>query len=346
MVGAGAGAPAAAANHAPSTRSEKLRKLHHTQRIPAKDAVNSNHCDDMPNNNDEEADPENQRHVKWYPSAWLTCLSSLQHELTMAFPHDWWTSWFCQYLGLTILALSDSQRICACEKFILDPYGDHSHTCSQHSGTTKDAHEHILSALDTMCRRSGYTNRRKNVTSRRGSKKGDLEIRDINLAGKRDLVIDVALVYDFSGDCSRDARRNGQLRYDDPDLLLNNAARAKVHKYREDSSASDVNKAFLSALLSTSGRIHGEFLRLLYILAHRQTVKFFETVGEEPSNEAFTWRRAESFFHDCAAIGIACAQATALRTHVAPHTARRLPLPLSNALHDPLLLPVHPPRSA
>ena len=76
-------------------------------------------------------------------------------------------------------------------------------------------------------------------------------------------------------------------------LLLNNAASAKVHKYREDYSASDANKVFLLALLSTSSRIHEEFLRLLCILGHHQTVNFFETIVEEPSNEAFTWRRAE-----------------------------------------------------
>ena len=73
---------------------------------------------------------------------------------------------------------------------------------------------------------------------------------------------------------------------------MNNAASAKVQKYREDNSASDVNKAFLPALLSTSGRIHGEFLRLLYILAHCQVLR---AIGE-PFNEAFTWRRAEYFF--------------------------------------------------
>ena len=149
------------------------------------------------------------------------------------------------------------------------------------------------------------------------------------------MVIDVSLVHEFTGNSRHDDyRRDGQLHSDDPDLLLHHAANAKVQKYREDYSTSDVNKAFIPAILSTSGRIHGEFLRLLYILAHRQTVNFFDTLGEEPSNEAFTWRRAEYFFHNRAAIGIACAQATALRTHVAPHTARRLPLPLSCALHD------------
>ena len=58
---------------------------------------------------------------------------------------------------------------------------------------TKDANEHILSALDTMCRRSGCTTRRNNVTSSCGSKNGDLKIRD-NLMGKRDLVMDVGQV--------------------------------------------------------------------------------------------------------------------------------------------------------
>ena len=173
-----------------------------------------------------------------------------------------------------------------------------------------------------------------------------MEIIDINLAVKLDLLIDVALIRDFSGNCLGDARRNGQLRYDDPDLFLNNAASAKVQKYREDYSASDVNKAFLPALLSTSSLIHGEFLRLLYIFAHRQTVKFFETIGEEPSNEVFTWCRAAYFFQNRVAIGLAWAQATALRTHVAPHIARRLLPPLSSALQDPLLFPFHPPRSA
>ena len=71
-------------------------------------------------------------------------------------------------------------------------------TCSRHNGTNKDAHEHILSALDTMCKRCGLTIKRKNVTSSRGSKKkGDLEICDINLAEKRNLVIDVALVHEL-----------------------------------------------------------------------------------------------------------------------------------------------------
>jgi hypothetical protein len=84
-----------AANHIPSTRSGQLRKLHHTQRILAKDALNMILSDDMPDNEEEEVESAKRRHLKWSSPAWLTCLSSIQHEMTGAFPHDWWSSWFC-----------------------------------------------------------------------------------------------------------------------------------------------------------------------------------------------------------------------------------------------------------
>ena len=67
-----------------------------------------------------------------------------------------------------------------------------------------------------------------------------------------------------------------------------------MRKYREAYAAPDRLLAFLPAIMSTSGRIHGEFLRLLYILSHRQAVKFFELFGEEPTDNAFTFRRAAS----------------------------------------------------
>ena len=35
----------------------------------------------------------------------------------------------------------------------------------QHSGSTKEAHEHILSALEKVVKRSGFITRRRNVTS-------------------------------------------------------------------------------------------------------------------------------------------------------------------------------------
>ena len=145
-------------------------------------------------------------------NAWLTCLSSLQHELTMLFPHDWWTSWFCQDLGLAIPALSDSQRICACAKFILDPYGDHSDVLP-----TQRHHQRCTRAHSFCSRHHVQAQRLHHQPLERDLqpwlKKGVLEIRDINLAGQLDLMTDVPsftnsqgtayLMHDATGNCAK-----------------------------------------------------------------------------------------------------------------------------------------------
>ena len=77
---------------------------------------------------------------------------------------------------------------------MLDAHFDHSHTCNQHSSTIKDAQEHMFSAFKNIRKRCDLTTMGKYVTSSLGRKKGDLEIRNIILAGKRDMAIDVALV--------------------------------------------------------------------------------------------------------------------------------------------------------
>ena len=58
-------------------------------------------------------------------------------------------------------------------------------------------------------------------------------------------------------------------------MLLNNAADVNVRKYRDAYALPYPLLAFLPAIMSTSGRIHREFLRLLHILSHRQAVNFF-----------------------------------------------------------------------
>ena len=48
---------------------------------------------------------------------------------------------------------------------VIDMYGDHIHTCQQHTGSTKDAHETILDALEQICHDSGLTTHRRNIPS-------------------------------------------------------------------------------------------------------------------------------------------------------------------------------------
>ena len=67
--------------------------------------------------------------------------------------------------------------------------------------------------------------------------------------------------------------------------------------------------------MSTSGRIHSEFLRLLYFLADKQASDY------EPHKEEYCHRRGVYFHQHRCSIGLACAQAVAIRG--APHVARR-----------------------
>jgi len=94
--------------------------------------------------------------------------------------------------------------------------------------------------------------------------------------------------------------------------------------------------------ISTSGRLHGEFLRLLYIITHCRTVNWFRRhSNDEPSEEAFTFRRGQYFWHTRAMIGQAAARAVAQRVQVAEHTLRRhrVHLPTQDDLAFPATLP-------
>ena len=82
--------------------------------------------------------------------------------------------------------------------------------------------------------------------------------------------------------------------------------------YRQDYNQQDM--AFLPLITSTSGRLHGEFVRLLYFLAHKRATDFFAAIGQlHPSNEELCQRRGAFFYQHRCRIGIACAQACALR---------------------------------
>ena len=62
--------------------------------------------------------------------------------------------------------------------------------------------------------------------------------------------------------------------------MLSQRAQEKIDKYRAGYAAQGVRKAFLPAVVSTSGRIHGDLLRLLYLLADNKTKLHFRALGE------------------------------------------------------------------
>jgi hypothetical protein len=97
---------------------------------------------------------------------------------------------------------------------------------------------------------------------------------------------------------STDPSLNGHLKYpNNLDQSLNDAAADKIRKYRVDYNNRPTSAvSFMSAIAITSGRLHSEFVRLLFLQSHRETDRFFPSSGVQfpPTNSGgqFHFRRA------------------------------------------------------
>jgi hypothetical protein len=153
----------------------------------------------------------------------------------------------------------------------------------------------------------------------RGQHCGDVELSGYlaNAAGPVSLVLDLRIAHDRVGS-STDPTLNGQLRYpNNLDQSLNDAAADKVRKYRADYNNNPPNTiSFMPAIGSTSGRIHSEFVRLLFLQTHRETDRFFAPSG------VLSAQSDRGFFHYCRAafsaqfkskVGLALTKAATLR---------------------------------
>ncbi len=92
--------------------------------------------------------------------------------------------------------------------------------------------------------------------------------------------LDLRIVHDRFGSNS-DPILDGQLHYpQDLDKSLNETATDKIRKYRADYNNNPPNAiSFMPAIPSTSGRLHSEFIRLLFLQPHRETDRFFAASG-------------------------------------------------------------------
>jgi hypothetical protein len=113
---------------------------------------------------------------------------------------------------------------------------------------------------------------------------------DIDLAGylanEADpvpLVLDLRIVHDRVGG-STDPNLNGHLKYpNNLDQSLNDEAADKIRKYRADYNNRPPSVVSLMPdIASTSGRLHSEFVRLLFLQSHRETDRFFAASGVQP----------------------------------------------------------------
>ncbi len=106
------------------------------------------------------------------------------------------------------------------------------------------------------------------VTKRRGRHCGDVELTAY-LANSEDpvsLVLDLRIVHDRFGSTS-DLNLNGHLHYpNDIDKSLNDTVTDKIRTYRSEyNNIPPTVVAFIPVIVSTSGRLHSEFVRLLFL---------------------------------------------------------------------------------
>jgi hypothetical protein len=137
-----------------------------------------------------------------------------------------------------------------------------------------------------------------------------------NEADPLPLVLDLRIAHDRFGSSS-DPCLNGHLHYpNDIDKSLNESATHKIRKYRADYNNNPPSTiSFMPVIVSTSGRLHSEFIRLLFSQAHRETDRLFAASGvqlEQPNRGLFHFHRS-AFSSTLKTKGSTLAKSAALR---------------------------------
>ncbi len=107
-------------------------------------------------------------------------------------------------------------------------------------------------------------------------------------AGLRSLVFDLSMTHNRFGSSSHVQQNSLLLHPQDLDVPLCPAVQRKINNYRQQ-YAENQNISFLSVIVSTSTRMHGEFLGLLFLQAHRETAGMS---SQHNQSDSFRFNRA------------------------------------------------------
>ena len=256
----------------------------------------------------------------WYkPMAWLGVLRPLSQAESWSAPL--WQTFFTTSIGFPVPLITALPNVtCGCRRFALDSFGDHVSTCESHSGALK-AHDWAVAQLAPIFRSAGHSVKcQYKVAPSQGQKRGDLEIvgylRDST--GPRNLVIDLNITHDRHGRSIANPHTNGHLTHPNSlDQPLETAARAKITKHQAAYSNNN-STSFLPGVASTSGRLHCELLRLLFLQAHRETEEYCRLFGvpAQTNQDSFRYKRAAFYSGIKGKVGLIFAKAAALRINI------------------------------
>jgi hypothetical protein len=212
--------------------------------------------------------------------------------------------------------------------------------------TATKVHDWMVGKPEPLFRTAGHTVRTQHgVTASAGQLRGNVELRSYlqDAAGRRSLVFDLSMTHDSFGSCSH-VQQNGLLSHpQDIDAPLRLAAQRKINSYRQQ-YADNQNISFLPAIVSTSTRMHGEFLRLLFLqAAHRETEAHFTAAGmssQRNHSDSFRFKRAAFYQSLKSKVGLAAAKAAALRINLNIEGCGIVAAPVHAPSRAPLLLPL------
>ena len=129
----------------------------------------------------------------------------------------------------------------------------------------------------------------------RGQRCGDIEMTVYlsNVSGPVPLVMDLRITYEIWGSRSNPSL-DGHLHYPtDIDRTLNEDDTDKVLQYRVDyNNRPSHTIVFFTVMTSTSGRIHDEFVCLLFLQDHRETDYFLTGSGVHLEESHFHFHRS------------------------------------------------------
>jgi hypothetical protein len=156
------------------------------------------------------------------------------------------------------------------------------------------------------------------------------------------LVFDLSIAHARFGSSSH-VQQNGCLSHpQDLDSPLHIAAQRKIAAYQQQYDDNQ-NISFLPVIVSTSTRMHGEFLRLLFLQAHWESKVHFTAIGmslEHINTEALRFKR-EAFYNGLKSkVRLAAAKAAALRVNLNVQGCSIVAPPMHAPSRTPLLLPL------
>jgi hypothetical protein len=131
------------------TRFEEQRQLHLPQKHKA--TVTDSTLRVEMNGLEEQADNSKASKLFWKPLSWLSTIRPTSSN--NAFDPVIWETFVSTTLGLEVPILASLPLLhnsplakCSCKKFCMDFHGDHTSTCTAHSGATKE-HNWMVSVL-------------------------------------------------------------------------------------------------------------------------------------------------------------------------------------------------------